>query len=263
MKRIESIDEVHSILLNIIIEFDKICTKHNIPYYILGGTLLGAIRHKGFIPWDDDIDVGIPIEFYEQLLALLDKELPLPYCVYTFKTHKGCGTAYAKIGDDSTLIDDPRMDCIPLESQIGINVDLFPLCSCEWDDPNVTELQDLIKKYALIYAGNASKTWWKNTIKRILRLLDIHDEQYYLQRQIDVAKKIKGKSCMGNLFGRYGKKEIVPIDYFGKPVRYKFENISLCGVAKYDAYLKNIYGNYMKLPPEEHRIAHIDSVYKK
>lgn len=263
MKLIGSINEVQAILLNIIKEFDRVCTKHGIPYYMLGGTLLGAIRHKGFIPWDDDIDVGVPIEYYEQLVELLNKELPSPYCVYTFKTHKGCGTAYAKVGDNSTIIDDPRMNRIPLDGQIGINMDLFPLNSCEQDDSRIKELQNLKNRYALIYIGNSSKTRWKNILKTILRMLDSHGENYYLQREIEVAKTIKGKSCMANLFGRYGKKEIVPIDYFGKPVRYEFENITLCGVANYDAYLKSIYGNYMQLPPEEQRVAHIDNVYIK
>ncbi len=261
MKRIESIGEVQLKLLNIIKEFDKICTIHSIPYYMLGGTLLGAIRHKGFIPWDDDIDVGVPIEYYGQLVNLLSNELPSPYCVYTFRTHRGCGTAFAKVGDDSTVIEDPRMNRIPLDNQIGINIDLFPLNSCERDDPRIKQLQNLKNRYALIYIGNSSRTRWKNILKTILRMLDPHGEDYYLQREMEIAKTIKGMSCMANLFGRYGEKEIVPIEYFGEPVRYEFENIALCGVANYDAYLKNIYGNYMQLPPLEQQVAHVNNIY--
>ena len=263
MRKISDIKEIQAILLSVMKEFDRICTKHNVPYYMIGGTLLGAVRHQGFIPWDDDIDVGVPIEYYEQLILLLNKELPTPYCVYTFKTHKGCGSAYAKVGDDSTRIDDPRMNRVPLESQIGINMDIFPLNSCEYDDPRIKELHKLMNRYALIYIGNSSKTRWKNIIKSLFRILNPHDEAYYLSRQIDIVKEINGKSCMANLFGRYGKKEIVPIEYFGNHVRYEFEGVFLSGVADYDSYLKNIYGNYMELPPKEQRIAHVNDVYKR
>lgn len=261
MIKVSSIKEAQTILLNIIKEFDKICTRHNIPYYMVDGTMLGAIRHKGFIPWDDDIDVGVPIEYYERLIDLLNKELPLPYCVYSFKTHKGCGTAYAKVGDDSTLIDDPRMNHVPLDNQIGINVDVFPLYTCECDDPKIKEIQKIVKRYAHIYTGNSSRIWWKNAIKSILRFFDIHNQHYYLQRQIDIARTLKKGSCIAILF--QGKPEIVPLEYFGAPMRYEFETVSLCGVTNYDAYLKTLYGNYMQLPPEEQRRAHSDCMYRK
>ena len=78
MKRI-GIDEIHARVLAIAKEFDKICTRHQIPYYMLGGTMLGAIRHKGFIPWDDDMDFGVPIAYYDQLEEILKEELPSNY----------------------------------------------------------------------------------------------------------------------------------------------------------------------------------------
>ena len=71
-----TLDEIHLTLLDIAKEFDRICVKHNIPYYMIGGTMLGAVRHKGFIPWDDDMDFGVPVEYYEELQRILDKELP-------------------------------------------------------------------------------------------------------------------------------------------------------------------------------------------
>ena len=86
MERID-IEEVHSRVLAIAKEFDRICTLHGIPYYMIGGTMLGAIRHKGFIPWDDDMDFGVPIEHYQELINILEKELPYPFRCCTYKNH--------------------------------------------------------------------------------------------------------------------------------------------------------------------------------
>ena len=73
------IEEAHHILLDIAKAFTKVCDENNIPYYMLGGTMLGAVRHKGFIPWDDDMDFGVPREYYDLLINVLEKELPSPY----------------------------------------------------------------------------------------------------------------------------------------------------------------------------------------
>ena len=90
MKLLE-IKETQACLLNIAKEFDRICTKHNIPYYMIFGTMIGAIRHKGFIPWDDDMDFGVPIEYYKQLEAILEIELPYPYRCCNYKNHPAIG----------------------------------------------------------------------------------------------------------------------------------------------------------------------------
>ena len=78
MEKIE-VKECHKYLLQISKVFHEICARHNIPYYMIGGTMLGAIRHHGFIPWDDDMDFGVPREHYSGLMGILDKELPSEY----------------------------------------------------------------------------------------------------------------------------------------------------------------------------------------
>ena len=76
MRKIEDIKELQSILLDIAKEFHRICTMYEIPYYMVGGTQLGAVRHKGFIPWDDDMDFGVPRVYFEKLKVLLEESLP-------------------------------------------------------------------------------------------------------------------------------------------------------------------------------------------
>ena len=85
MRQIESAEELHGILLGIGRAFDDLCRKHNIPYYMLGGTMLGAVRHGGIIPWDDDLDFGVPREFFDRLKQVLSDELPDPYRVVTLE----------------------------------------------------------------------------------------------------------------------------------------------------------------------------------
>ena len=75
MRQIRNVEEIHHILLNIAAAFHQICIKHDIPYCMLGGTMLGAVRHKGFIPWDDDMDFAVPREYYEKIIELLEQEL--------------------------------------------------------------------------------------------------------------------------------------------------------------------------------------------
>lgn len=128
MERI-GIEEVHNRVLAIAKEFDRICTFHGIPYYMIGGTMLGAIRHKGFIPWDDDMDFGVPIEHYQELIDILEKELAYPYRCCTYKNHPAVLFNYFKIEDLSTCIDDVAID-LPLHQKLGLNIDIFPLNTC-------------------------------------------------------------------------------------------------------------------------------------
>ena len=107
MTRID-IEEVHHRILNIAEAFDKICAEHDIPYYMLGGTMLGAIRHKGFIPWDDDMDFGVPYEHYNRLISILEKELPRGMRCCTFENSKAVVYPFMKIEDTETCIEQER-----------------------------------------------------------------------------------------------------------------------------------------------------------
>ena len=109
MRQITDISEVHQILLGIAKEFDRICRENDIPYYMLGGTMLGAVRHKGFIPWDDDMDFGVPRPYYDRLVSVLESELLHPYRCCTYRNNQGVFAPFVKIDDYRTLADDPRV----------------------------------------------------------------------------------------------------------------------------------------------------------
>ena len=259
MRKID-INECHELLLEIAKEFDRICTKYGIPYYMLGGTMLGAIRHKGFIPWDDDMDFGVPRPYYQELINILEKELPYPYKCYTYENNEAVKSPFMKIANSNTVIDDPRIK-LPIERQIGLNIDIFPLDYCDKDDKMIKRIHIWGRISQLVYIESTQNNCFKSTIKLILRLL-------FPIKHITILRKINILACslekgkyLANIFGRWKSKEIIPLEWYGEGERYNYENISLCGIKKYDEYLSQMYGDYMKLPPINMREAHVDNVY--
>lgn len=259
MKRI-GIEECHEHLLKIVCEIHTISQKYDIPYYIIGGTLLGAVRHKGFIPWDDDMDIGVPIEYYEELMQLLGKELPSPYRVCRYWDVEGCGTVFAKIDDTSTCINDPRIP-LPIEKQIGINVDVFPLNHCSFDNPKLKRLRLLQNWKRRIYTESTSGKKHKHIIKKVLQFISPLSHKDFQDKIYNIVTSINEGGMLANLFSPYGLKEFMPIDYFGEPIYYQFEDTKLLGPCKPHEYLTQLYGNYMQLPPEEKRMVHADEIY--
>lgn len=255
-----NINEIHNHLLKIAIEFNKICELHNIPYYMIGGTLLGAVRHKGFIPWDDDMDFGVPIDRYEELLGYLRNELSEPYRVCTYKTEKGCSTVFAKIDDFSTVIEDKCQD-IPLKNQLGLNIDLFPLCYCRRNDVKNKYLQFLRGINSKIFTESTEGQYYKHLIKKVTRFFFPLSRKKLLDKIWDTTLNIRSGDCLANLFGVFGDREFIPSAWFGSGKLYDFESTTLKGPERFDEYLSQIYGDYMTLPPVEKRKTHASNVY--
>jgi lipopolysaccharide cholinephosphotransferase len=261
MERI-GIDVIHARVLAIAKEFDKICTRHHIPYYMLGGTMLGAIRHKGFIPWDDDMDFGVPIEHYTELISCLERELSASFRCCTYKNHPAILYNYMKIEDHSTCIDDKAIS-LPLEQKLGVNIDVFPLNVCTLGgkaEGKVRKKEDLL---GMIYQESFThpNSHLRKIAKKCLQLVYGKNPRK-LQEEIDrMLFSIHQGDYLGNLFGRWAEKEIVPIEWYGSNKRYEFEDTSFIGLEDYDKYLTRLYGDYMKLPPENKRVAHVENVY--
>ena len=259
MRKIEDVVEIQRILLSIAIEFKRICKKYNIPYYMLGGTMLGAIRHKGFIPWDDDMDFGVPYEYYPRLKELLQAELDKNYRCLFYEKNESIYYPFIKIDDRRTVIDDPRLS-IGISKKHGINIDIFPLVKCDITSPNIKRIKILLRIQRFIFINNCNNAI-KNFIKTIFRKIVPFDKNYLLRRIEKEIDKIEQGDYLGNIMGRWGYKEIIHQEKYGLNTEYKFENIFFSGIKKYDDYLKNIYGDYMTLPKESNRIAHVDDVY--
>ena len=257
-----TLEQIHTRCLNIAIEFDKICTKHSIPYYMLGGTMLGAIRHKGFIPWDDDMDFGVPNEYYEQLEGILKVELTQPYRCVTYKDSKSIIFPFFKIEDSTTVVSELFTNSIKSNS-IGINIDVFPLFSCEKNDPMIKISRRYVNISGFIYADTMHNSLIRRLVKKTFRLFCPFSAAWFVEKSLAAARKIKPGNMLANIYGRWEKKEIIPIEWYGDFVRYVFDGYSFVGIEQYDKYLKQLYNNYMALPPESDRVLHGGVVFLK
>ena len=258
MKKL-SFEEQHSLLLAIAKAFDAVCVKKNIPYYMLGGTMLGAIRHKGFIPWDDDMDFGVPREFFDELPRILEKELPSRYRCRTIYNSPNIILPFYKIEDTFTRCEMDEFVGTEQEA-LGINIDIFPLDKCNINDSKLKYVLWIVDKYARIYSGAAHGNKLNNIVKGIIRFF-IPFRKVTIYKFIEIRTKSQPKGTyLGNLYGRWKEKEIVPNDWYGEDQRYKFEDFELIGFSNYDKYLTQLYNNYMELPPIDKRTTHSKNV---
>lgn len=259
MKKIDTIEELHSILLNLAVVFHQICVEEKIPYYMVAGTLLGAVRHNGFIPWDDDMDFGVPRAYFEQLRKALKAKLPKDYSVYSIE--EGIvASGIIKIADDRT-IHTHYWDQNP-GKQFGVNIDIFPIDMVEhkWKRWLISVILK-IQGYKLFDASK--RPWHKKLLANLVKLffwwISVKNTINFIEKNLI---EYKGKYC-SNTYGVYGLKEVMPIEYVGDLRLIPFENTQFYSVAKAHEYLSHLYGDYMKLPPKEKRHIHIVDVYWK
>lgn len=260
--------ELQQRLLDMLKWFDKFCRENNLTYYALGGTMLGAARHKGFIPWDDDIDVGMPREDYIKLEKMMKEKQIDGFVLETpYSDNKDFCYPYSKLYDTSTtLIENCRKPMIR-----GIYLDIFPLDGLGNENDSEAAKKHFGKIYKLnsfyltrIVAVRKERKLYKNIAVILSRLIpDFIVDNVKLRKKIDKKCQqysLKESAYGGNLLGNWGEREITPIDIIGEPVEYEFENIKIYGFKDYDAYLTHIYGNWRKFPPKEKQVTHHDFV---
>ena len=242
-------------LLDIMQDFHEVCLKHDITYYMLGGTMLGAVRHKGFIPWDDDMDVGIPRNDYDRLLNLPQTEWPSNIKIKTPYNSTDLLFPYSKIMDINTTLIEDRLDGI-IE---GIYIDIFPLDGAGnsffsaklryklhyWNEGLLNNNQDHGEK----------RTVLRRLVQRFARSQDVRNLYFKTEKWMKNVSYAKS-SIVGNYSGSWGFKEFTKKEVMGVPELYDFEGLKLFGASKPDEYLTSLYGNYMKLPPVEKRKSH-------
>lgn len=268
MKKI-SLREEQLIELNILKVFANFCDSHNLQYFLDSGTLIGAIRHKGFIPWDDDIDVCFLRKDYERFKELmLERNLLLnEYLKVEFEDDSFY--PYLKIVDTRTvLIEYPKTN--PL--QTGIYIDIFPKDGLMSLDGIEKKRADKVQKYNL-YSWIGSFTYGKylrsGRIKdKILAYaikIMIPRPQKYKNKAITLAKKYFGKECpfvssivCSGLTGGVAK------ECFSSQIEVIFEGEKFKVPIGYDTYLRSLYtGDYMVPPPPEKRVSHETEIYWK
>ncbi|MFB8588364.1 phosphorylcholine transferase LicD [Enterococcus casseliflavus] len=248
-------------LLNMMKDFHEFCENNNIKYYVIGGTFLGAVRHKGFIPWDDDIDIIIPRSDYNRLKSL-EHKLPknLELMTKGFKNEKGT-FAYQKLVDRNTTL----VENINEKRILGIYIDIFPL-----DGAGKTFLGSKLRYYwikSLVYVlwfnGNTqhNNKGLKSLIIKLSKIFDNRKIYEFISSQLEKVDWIESRYS-GNFMGAYGFTEIIPTEIYGRPTLYKFEDTFFYGPENFHEFLKHIYGDkYGELPPIERRVSHHEYEY--
>lgn len=246
-----SLKERKDLSLNILDEFVAICEKHQFDYWLAYGTLLGAIRHEGFIPWDDDIDVWVPVEQYEQLLDTLAIESQ--YTVIS-SLDKDCVRPFSKLSDDSTCIIDLVPTRISAFQKRGVAIDIFPLFDTE--DPKIVE--KCMKYNAMAYRMFCyEKHVFEGSAKQKLKALYcwLHkiigrDARYYKKKMHFIMQSCGENDMRGFPLSAYGMKDSFASKDFEKACA-TFEGRRFCIPAGYHNVLTALYGDYMTPPPPD------------
>ena len=252
--------------LDMLIELDRVCRENNIKYQIAGGTLLGAVRHKGYIPWDDDADVVMLREEYEKFKKIADKLNP-DICFFQDHTTdpeyrwgygklRRTGTKYVRLGQEH------------IKCKTGVFVDIFPL-----DDIPTCTIGQMLQDF---HCFCLRKILWsevgKKTEKGFLKILysfvsfipvdfafkQLHFYSTKSNNQSPHKVRTLCYTALGKLYYKHPIKERygMPKQWFLDCADYEFEGYTLQGIKDYDAYLTYDYGDYMKLPPLEDRAQH-------
>lgn len=258
------IDEQKSIQLKILKYIDSLCKKHDLHYSLYAGTLIGAIRHNGFIPWDDDIDICMVRSEYQKLLSILETQND--YRLLTQHNTKDYHYGFAKLADKSTILK-TRDECLPDIDGLGVYVDIFPIDGLPSDkkmiEKHFKDVQKQIDRIRLSLPKRyyyASKKW-KKALKRFV-LFPLHI--FYRSKGTECLKQdlekllIKYKFAdsvyCGSLLTRYGKAECVNCSVYSSFILKDFEGNDFSIISDYETYLRSVYGDYMKLPPQEKRV---------
>ena len=258
-----TLKEIQNIELGLLLKYDSICKDNHLRYSLGGGTLLGTIRHKGFIPWDDDIDVMMPRPDYEKFLSIC-KNSDTGFNLTTYDTVEGYNGLFAKIWEPNTVIKDDLME---LTFEIGVNIDVFPL---EGLGKSEKEAYKIFKKTAWNREMLNAVLWKKffrskthsilvEPIRFTMFVLSRFADPKKLLRKVDeenLRHPFEGSKYAGCVCGSYREKEIMTTDTFENYIEIDFEGEKLQAIANYDEYLTKHYGNYMKLPPKEKQQTH-------
>ena len=254
--------KVWAVELDLLAEFDRVCSRHDINYQVFAGTLLGAVRHKGFIPWDDDVDVAMSRADYEKLLSIAN-EFRHPYFLQTphndtmfFSTHcrlRNCLTTGA------------IQNNLDVGYNNGIYIDVFVL-DCYTNSRIGYILQSCFIRLLTVILVSKQTVWFchdsliKRLIRKTLRFL-FRSVSYktLLCKRDKIVSMFNGSCCSGRRVGLithvncFTEKYWLMESELQNMNRYQFECLTVPGPSAYDSVLRRPYGDYMKYPPAKER----------
>ena len=258
----------NAIILDVLHKFIAICEEHHLTYYCCGGTAIGAVRHHGMIPWDDDIDVFMARPDYDRFLHICgqtdlgDYELRTPYNTdnYFMYFSKLCRKG-------TTILERRNTPCV-----FGLFVDIFPLDGTAEDLEEAVRMKRRFTKLQNRLAAISARSTFCEHLQLLLtphewgrfcyKTIAYFQRQRYRRRLLRQLDAICRRYAFGETSrvvvycGIYGDKEIYPREWVSEPVKFPFEDTEVCLSGGYDHYLRHFFGDYMQLPPVEKRASH-------
>lgn len=267
-----TLDEVKEIQVDILKDVTAVCRENDLQYYLVYGTLLGAVRHSGFIPWDDDIDIALPRDDFDKLESIYRLRPPKQYRWVDYKDDCRIPNNIAKLCDRQTVLTEGWMAAYKVPLSLGVCIDIFSLDGV----PRASIMKELhyyrvqLLKMPMVIStlnNSESRPLHKRLIIALIQwLIDkplvrraVHEFLEKAIRQYEYASSEEVCSYLA----AYGKKGSFPKEWIGEGTTLAFEGLSLSVFHEYDKYLSQIYGDYLELPPlEERKPSHCYRAFK-
>lgn len=251
--------KVQKIQLEMAKDVKRICDENGIRYFLYRGTFLGAVRHKGVIPWDDDMDFGMLREDYEKFCAIANEKLDSQYCFQNWHTDENYALPFGKVRKRGTVFVESKCARLP---ENGIYIDIYPLDFAPADPGERKVLAGKLLHLFRIRLMKCGYTPWmeEETViwkKRIGYLLYQFVSLFFSQKMLrDTYEKLVHAVPEGDTLY---EQSALPIAYYfdrqwcGELAEYPYEDTTFLGPQNYDAFLSSLYGDYMELPPADKR----------
>ena len=248
----EDLLHLQKVLLDIAKDIDLLCRRNDIQYYLLGGSAIGAIRHKGFIPWDDDLDIIMNNDNYEKFISVCQEQLDREK-YFLQVGERDWPLNYSKIKLKGTVLNEVEGYSIHPDMS-GIYVDVFKMDNIS-GNPIIGRWQYFCGKCYLCYQL-AERHYWKTSLKKRAMMLLASPLKIKLIRDFIIKQTImfnnQETKYWGFLYGRTRwKTGVIDKKKFGKPMYVPFEDTVMPVPEKWHEYLTQVFGNYMKHPPRE------------
>jgi len=259
--------DIQRVELGILSEFQRICEKYGYRYFAIGGTCIGAIRHRGFIPWDDDIDVAMPAEDYYRFIDIAGAELSKPYRLVSPSDSRHYHLHYIRIENSATTFIQDYVKSWP-DRWGGIFMDIMPITGLPTDDRERKRYIRILSMYKGLnmlrrMPYGFSDLWSWKVLWPVFSIIKwIFPYDYFSHKIDELRKKYPFSSSEDVLFSwtrhktedMRDKKNVFPYLDFSKTIKVQFEEQTINVPIGYDHYLRADYGDYLELPDEEKRV---------
>ena len=258
--------------LDILKQVTELCNRYDLQYFLLGGTFLGAVRHRGFIPWDDDIDIGMPRADFEKFCKIAEKELVKPLGFVSYKNNKEHIYFHPRVYNfNSRVVDRSGVEV----KETYAWIDVFPLDGMP-ENKFVRKLHGfrllfwrMLFMYSqfdkIVNVNLKNRVWYEKILIAVGKVIKFDKilDTHKIMAKIDKTMQIydyETSAYVGNFMGAYKMKEVFPKKYYAETAEYEFEELKCPAPKNYDAVLSQMYGDYMTPPQKDVQNKHSTEV---